>query len=148
MGEEGIMIYICSFWLVPKYFSIKVNQCCGAGAESRGAEITLPTGAGAEIKNCGSGSYLFTTDSKKYYRINHAEEIFGSAALRGRYLTTVDIAVSNPDWIRIRICIGIPGFDLPISSPKCSTKKEKSEQISIFEVLVVFFRRLKVSHVA
>jgi hypothetical protein len=25
------------------------SQCCGAGAESRGAEIELPPGAGAEI---------------------------------------------------------------------------------------------------
>jgi hypothetical protein len=30
------------------------HQCCGA--ESRGAEIKLPPGAGAEITNCGSGS--------------------------------------------------------------------------------------------
>ncbi len=29
------------------------HQCCGAGAE-----IKLPPGAGAEITNCGSGSYL------------------------------------------------------------------------------------------
>ncbi len=29
-----------------------------AGAESRGAEIKLPPGDGAEITNCGSGSYL------------------------------------------------------------------------------------------
>ncbi len=32
------------------------HQCYEA--ESRGAEITLPPGAGAEITNCGSGSFL------------------------------------------------------------------------------------------
>jgi hypothetical protein len=54
------------------YFS----QRCGAGAESRGAEIKLPPGAGAEITNCGSGSgfssgsgsFLVIKDSKKFYR--------------------------------------------------------------------------------
>ena len=66
MGEEGIMIYICSFWLVPKYFSIKVNQCCGAGAESRGAEIKLPTVAVDEITNCGSGSVLYGITDKSW----------------------------------------------------------------------------------
>jgi hypothetical protein len=40
-------------------------QCCGA--ESRGAEIKLPPGAGAEITNRGSGSFLFSTDMKKLY---------------------------------------------------------------------------------
>ncbi len=39
-----------------------------AGAESQGAEIKLPPVAEAEITNCGSGSFLFTTDSKKFYR--------------------------------------------------------------------------------
>ncbi len=45
---------------------------------SQGAEITLPPGAGAEIMNCGSGSFLFTTDLKKFYRkkIKSAEEVF------------------------------------------------------------------------
>ncbi len=42
-------------------------QCCGAGAESRGAEIKLPPEARAEITNCGSGSILFTTDLKKFF---------------------------------------------------------------------------------
>jgi hypothetical protein len=45
-------------------------QNCGrAGAESRGAEIKLPPGAGAEIANCGSGSgsFLFIKDAKKFY---------------------------------------------------------------------------------
>jgi hypothetical protein len=28
----------------------------------------LPPGAGAEITNCGSGSFLFITDLKKFYR--------------------------------------------------------------------------------
>jgi hypothetical protein len=41
-------------------FLLSVKQCCGT--ESRGAEIKLPPGAGAEITNCGSGSFLFTTD--------------------------------------------------------------------------------------
>ncbi len=36
-------------------------------AESRGAEIKLPPGAGAEITNFGSGSSLFIKDSKKFY---------------------------------------------------------------------------------
>ncbi len=51
---------------------VKLRQCCGAGAESRGAEIKLPPGAGAEITNWGPGSgfgsFLFTTDLKKFYR--------------------------------------------------------------------------------
>jgi hypothetical protein len=40
------------------------NQCCGGRAEakSRGAEIKLPPGAGAKIKNCGSVSFLLTTE--------------------------------------------------------------------------------------
>jgi hypothetical protein len=40
---------------------------------SRGAEIKLPPEAGttAEITNCGSGSFLFTSDLKKLYGINH-----------------------------------------------------------------------------
>jgi hypothetical protein len=42
-----------------------------AGAESRGAEIKLPPGAGAEITHLGSGSFLFTTDLKKFYLKNH-----------------------------------------------------------------------------
>jgi hypothetical protein len=47
-------------------FPLSVKQCCGT--ESRGAEIKLPPGAGAEITNCGSGSFfLFTTDFKKFY---------------------------------------------------------------------------------
>jgi hypothetical protein len=33
-------------------------------SRSRGAEFKLPPGAGAEITNCGSGSFLFTTDLK------------------------------------------------------------------------------------
>jgi hypothetical protein len=37
----------------------------GAVAESREAEIKLPPGA--EIKNCGSGSFLFITDLKKNF---------------------------------------------------------------------------------
>jgi hypothetical protein len=44
------------------------KKCCGAGAESRGAEIKLPPVAGAEITHLGSGSFLFTTDMKKFYR--------------------------------------------------------------------------------
>jgi hypothetical protein len=43
--------------------STSCTQCCGAGAESRGAVIKLPPGAGAEIMNYGSGngfgSFLF-----------------------------------------------------------------------------------------
>ncbi len=38
---------------------LSLAQCCGAGAESRGAEIKLPPGAGAEIMNRGFGSFLF-----------------------------------------------------------------------------------------
>jgi hypothetical protein len=58
-----------------------ITQCCGAGAgaDSRGAEIKLPPGAGAEITNFGSGSFLFTgtTDFKKFYRkIMVPEEVF------------------------------------------------------------------------
>jgi hypothetical protein len=39
---------------------LSYNQCCGARAKRRGAEIKLPPEAGAEIKNFGSGSFLFT----------------------------------------------------------------------------------------
>jgi hypothetical protein len=46
-------------------------QCCGAGAESRGAEFKLPSGAGAKTTNGGSGSnsgsILFIKDLKKFY---------------------------------------------------------------------------------
>ena len=46
------------------------RQRCGAGAESRRAEIKLAPGAGAEITNCGSsGSFLFITDFKNFYGI-------------------------------------------------------------------------------
>ncbi len=56
-------------------FLLSVNLCCGA--ESRGAKIKLPPGAGAEITNCGSGSFLFTTDFKKLYcKEMVAEEAF------------------------------------------------------------------------
>jgi hypothetical protein len=46
------------------------KQCfgAGAGAESRGAEIKLTTGTRAKITNCGSGSFLFTADLKKFDR--------------------------------------------------------------------------------
>jgi hypothetical protein len=33
-----------------------------------GAEIKLPRGAGADITNCGSGSFIFIKDLKKFYR--------------------------------------------------------------------------------
>ncbi len=51
-------------------------QCCGA--ESREAEIKLPPGA--EIKICGSGSFLFITDLKECYRekIRVPEEVFAN----------------------------------------------------------------------
>jgi hypothetical protein len=45
-------------------FLLCSHQCCGAGADSRGAEIKLPPGAG--ITNCGSGSFLFKTNLKFY----------------------------------------------------------------------------------
>jgi hypothetical protein len=45
-----------------------ISKSCGTGAESRGAEIKLPPGAGAEITNSGSGSILFLIDLKKFYR--------------------------------------------------------------------------------
>ncbi len=32
------------------------SQCCGAGAQSRGAEIKLPPGAGAELRIAASAS--------------------------------------------------------------------------------------------
>jgi hypothetical protein len=46
------------------------------------AEIKLPPGAPAQIKNCGSGSgsgscsgsFLFITDLKKFYRKNHGRK--------------------------------------------------------------------------
>ena len=46
-----------------------------------GAEIKLPPGDGAEITKCGSssGSFLFTTDLKKFYRQKNmivAQEVF------------------------------------------------------------------------
>jgi hypothetical protein len=48
------------------------NQCCGAGAESRGAEIKLPPGAGvgAKVTNYGSGSFLLTTGLEEIYGRN------------------------------------------------------------------------------
>jgi hypothetical protein len=53
------------------------------GAESRGAEIKLPPGAGAEITNCGSGfrsssgSFLFIEDVNKCIKkIMVAKEVF------------------------------------------------------------------------
>jgi hypothetical protein len=48
------------------HFWIGFHPYCGAGALSRGAEIEMPPGAGAEITNCGSGSFLFITDLKKF----------------------------------------------------------------------------------
>jgi hypothetical protein len=36
-------------------------------SRSREAEIKLPPGAGAEITNCGSSSFLFFKDLKKLY---------------------------------------------------------------------------------
>jgi hypothetical protein len=36
------------------------------------SEIKLPPGAEAEIMNCGSGSFLFTTDLRKFHRKNHS----------------------------------------------------------------------------
>jgi hypothetical protein len=44
------------------------NQCCGARAEY--TTLNCPSGAGAEITNCGSGSrsFIFTTDLKNRYR--------------------------------------------------------------------------------
>jgi hypothetical protein len=46
-------------------------------AESREAEIKFPPEAGAEITNCGSGSFLFFTDLRKFRRkkIMVAEEV-------------------------------------------------------------------------
>jgi hypothetical protein len=39
-------------------------------SRSRGAEITLPPGGGAQVTNCGSGSgsFLFIKDFEKLYR--------------------------------------------------------------------------------
>jgi hypothetical protein len=53
------------------YYQLIWPQCCGAGADSQGAEIRLPPGAGAEIMHCGATFFLFTTDMKKYCRKNH-----------------------------------------------------------------------------
>ncbi len=58
-----------------------IKQCWGAGAEGRGAKIALPPRAGAEITNCGSGSFLpffLIKDLKKFYRkkIIVAKEFF------------------------------------------------------------------------
>jgi hypothetical protein len=50
-----------------RFFLFCYHQYYGAGAESRGAEIS-PPGARAEITNCGSGFFLFNTDLKKFYR--------------------------------------------------------------------------------
>jgi hypothetical protein len=48
------------------------------GSESRGADIELLSGAGAEITNCGSssGSILFTTNLKKLYLKDNFQDIF------------------------------------------------------------------------
>ncbi len=51
-------VHIKSYW----------KQSCGAG--SREDKFKLPPGAGPEITNCCSGSFLFTTE------IMAAEEIF------------------------------------------------------------------------
>ncbi len=47
-------------------------------SRSRGVEIRLHPGAGAEIINCGSGSFLFITDLKKFYtkKIMVSVEVF------------------------------------------------------------------------
>jgi hypothetical protein len=42
-------------------------QCCGARAESRGAEIKLPPRAGAEITNCGTATS--SCSFPVYYRL-------------------------------------------------------------------------------
>jgi hypothetical protein len=36
-------------------------------SQSRGAENKLPSGTGAEITKSGSGSFIFTTDLKRFY---------------------------------------------------------------------------------
>jgi translation initiation factor 2 gamma subunit (eIF-2gamma) len=48
-----------------KEAQVRRFQSFQAVLPSRGAEIELPPGAGAEITNSGSGSFLFTTDLKR-----------------------------------------------------------------------------------
>jgi hypothetical protein len=52
-----------------EFVAINVNE--RAKAKSRGAEIKLPPGAGAETMNCGSSFFLFIKDLKKFYRKKH-----------------------------------------------------------------------------
>jgi hypothetical protein len=52
---------------VPVYHLTAVTPSAVLWSRSQGAEIELPPGAGAEIINCGSGSFLFVTDVKKFY---------------------------------------------------------------------------------
>jgi hypothetical protein len=63
-----------------RYFALGAVLCSQSRSRySRGAEIKLPTGAGAEITNCNSGSgsssgsssFLFTSDLEKFYLKNH-----------------------------------------------------------------------------
>jgi hypothetical protein len=44
------------------------------------AETEIKLTAGAEITNCGSGSFLFTTELKKFYitKVMVAEEVLGN----------------------------------------------------------------------
>jgi hypothetical protein len=55
-------------------------QCYGA--ESRGTEIKLPPGAGAEITNCGSGSFLFIKYLNKF-SVLRIHDILGWIRIRG-----------------------------------------------------------------
>jgi hypothetical protein len=79
-----INIIVSSFVACSKYRHLILPTCvislyqyCGAGAESRRAEIKLPPRAGAEMTNCGSGFFQFIKDLKKFYRkIIVANEVF------------------------------------------------------------------------
>ena len=82
--DSSCTVWVCHFdcgvmrnCILPSLDMESSCQCCGAGAESRGAEIKLPSGAGAEITNWGSGSFLLIRDLKKFYfnKIIVAEEV-------------------------------------------------------------------------
>ena len=67
-------IRILLFFLM--WIRLSLNGDPDSGAESRGAEIKLPPGAGAEITNCGSSSGSDRLEEILFKKIMVAEEVF------------------------------------------------------------------------
>jgi hypothetical protein len=96
------LVFICA--------CLKVKLFCIV-AEPR-AEFKLPPGAGAEITNCGSGSFLFTTDLKKLKNhgcrrsfFNYSILIFLVKVKKGNFQGTYIIKLSGAGaGAEIRIC--------------------------------------------